>query len=234
MVNRTLTIITAIIIPLTTFFINSDTLPAQFFTDFSVELIPEQPKPTISISNTGQIQATNVIIEIHLNDTVYGFRDMCSEGNMYRMDSNILVAEFQRMSPLMVCTFPLIASEQIQDVLTVVTSDHRSPWFSFLPSYYPAWVTWFLVFVELVLLALIFQSSIRYFLHRIDHRFVSDKFQKMGFEDEICEYVLEEYGVKIGSRTSSCLNDLFVLCNRSEVTHKSSEFVPKKYGTAFV
>ena len=37
----------------------------------------------------------------------------------------------------------------------------------------------------------------------------------------------------VGSRTSSCLNDLFVLCNRSEVTHKSSEFVPKKYGTAF-
>ena len=40
-------------------------------------------------------------------------------------------------------------------------------------------------------------------------------------------------GISSGSRTSSCLNDLFVVCNRSEVTHKSSELVPKKYGTAF-
>ncbi len=42
-----------------------------------------------------------------------------------------------------------------------------------------------------------------------------------------------KFAIGSGSRTSSCLNDLFVLCNRSEVTHKSSEFVPKKYGTAF-
>ena len=195
-----LLLISAIVIPVISILVNSDVFVAQLFTDFYVELTTGQPDPTISVSNVGQVQANNVVLVIHLNDTVDGFLDMCPEGHMYQMNQKILVAEFQRMSPQMVCHFPLIVSEPIHHIATFAASDHRGLWFSGLPISNSVLHGLILLFVfEIVMLLLIFPSPILRISLWIDNLNTSDKLKQTDLADKTYEFVLNEYGVKIRS-----------------------------------
>ena len=199
MANRIILIIAAIILPVVTILINSDVVVAQFFIDFSTKLIREQSNVTIiSMSNVGQFQADNVIFTLHLNNTVDGFLDMCPEGNMYRLHDKILVAEFQRMSPQMICLFELIVSGPVQLDVALAASDHRSIWISGLPFPPSTFLAMFLLLtVEIILLALIILSFMPKIFQHIDFLRVPTNIHQLELEPKICKFVLYEYGVKI-------------------------------------
>ncbi len=94
-------------------FVGSGTFKAELLTNFEVS--PDEVKPdklnTISINNTGFVQADNAVMSIVAgNSTITKFSDACAEGQISRMDNKTLVAEFPRMSPKMPREFELYVS----------------------------------------------------------------------------------------------------------------------------
>lgn len=116
-------------------FAGSDIFKAEILTVF--EISPEREYPsknnTITVKNTGYLQADNVIILLAADKNMTNHSDMCAEGEIKDFDSKTLTAEFTRMSPHMPCKFELKFSEPASLNYTITADGRLLPWNSQWP-----------------------------------------------------------------------------------------------------
>lgn len=210
MTSRT-AIIIAILIPSITILTGSDILKAEFFTSFKVDpkIIHPEQENIIYVENTGLLQANNVILALYANGTIDNFRDVCPEGNMYQIDDKILVAEFQRMSPYMVCEFALTVSESVQFDVVAITSDHRSTWAPNVLPYSLIVVYLIVAIIFIIEIAVLIQfynwSAKSEFMHSIPFRLRRIKFKGTRYAHKTREFVLNEYDLQINEIDATVL-----------------------------
>ena len=210
MTNR-MAIIISILIPSLTLLANSDILMAEFFTSFEIDpriAYPEKEN-IIYVHNTGSLQASNVILTLYANGTINDFRDACPEGNMYQMDNKTLVAEFERMSPHMLCQFVLVVSEPVRFDVAAFTSDHRSIWAPevFSPSFPAlAMFTGVILIIEFIILILFFTRLVKgKFIYWVVFKLQQNKFKKAKYVHETRELIFDEYGIQINEIDATVL-----------------------------
>lgn len=209
--DRTLVTITAIVIPAVTILVGSDVLLAEFFTDFHVESIGTPPGwVEYKAYNTGIIQANNAILTIYANVAISEFKSVCPEGSIVRINDQVLVAKFQRMSPNMACTLSMNVPEQA-DFGFVITSDDRRVWILNYPVESTITV---LTYMILLILLIIVEIAI---LIRIEQKLTiwSSQFRKfsinftksetLDWRSAVRQFVFREYGVKIDMIDASIL-----------------------------
>lgn len=198
--DRTLVIITAIIVPIITIFIGSDVLIAEFLTDFHVE-----PIDTLSgwvehrASNIGLVQADNVILTIFANVTIDEFKSVCPEGNLYRINDQTLAVKFQRMSPHMGCLFSMNVSEPA-DFGFIITSDNRSLWILNFPLPSAITVLSYLVLLailESILIIILWPKLIIWYSQLRKFSIDLTESQPLDWRSAVRQFVFREYGVKI-------------------------------------
>lgn len=211
MTNHTAIIIATILVPGIALIANSEILINEFFTSFEIDprvAHPEQEN-VINVRNTGLVQADNVILTLYANGTINDFRDACPEGNMYQMDNKTLVAEFQRLSPVMLCQFVLVVSEPIQFDVAAFTSDHRSTW---APEALPySVIAVFIILavilvIEFAVLILLFNWLARdESIHWLEFRLHRNKFKEAKYVCETRKFVLDEYDLRINEIDATVL-----------------------------
>lgn len=208
-------VIIAILIPGITILASSDILKAEFLTSFRVEprIVHPEQENVIGVANIGLLQADNVVLTLYANGTIDGFRDACPEGTMYQMDDKTLVAEFQRMSPLMVCQFKLSVSEPVHLDIVAITSDHRSTWAPDVLPYSLIFLVSLLV-IEVVAFSIVCYLITRYeFRCRVESWWHQYKFTKEGYPHKVCEFIWKEYGLHISKTDAEIL----------EIVHKQKK-----------
>lgn len=210
--DRTLVIITAIIVPAVTILVSSDVLIAEFLTDFHIELIDTSSGwVKYEAYNTGLIQANNAILAIYANVTIDEFKSVCPEGYIYRIDNQTLAVKFQRMSPNMVCVFSMNVPEQT-DFGFVITSDNRGVWI--LNFHFESAIT---LLTYLILLLILECASIatlwpKFYIWRSQSRKFSIDFTKsqtLDWRSAVRQFAFREYGVNIDMTDATILGFIF-------------------------
>lgn len=195
--------LTALAVLVISILVSSDTIAAEFFTDF--DIFPKTVQPdqaeVVTVMNAGLLQANNVIVQIIANGTISNYTDMCVEGDIQSIiNNNTLVVEFSRMSPFVECDIELAVSEPVNLQIKVSSDGRIAP--------LAAWSWTSLALILLVLLSfcaallILVIFTVRMLrktepYNRIDLWFSKKAFKKAENAKEAIEYVRKEYGLEI-------------------------------------
>ena len=210
-------------------FTGSDIFKAEILTGF--EISPEQAYPsrnnTITMKNTGHLQADNVIILLAANKNITDFSNMCAESQIDYFDNSTLIVKLSRMSPYMPCKVELEASGPASLNYTITADGRLGPWNSLSPLVFLILVgaiPVLIVVVEVCLLHAVLKNKLSRVLYWLDMQFRKNDWCKqhlLGIKadenkkldknivsmkaEETISFVKSEYGIKLDAVDATIL-----------------------------
>lgn len=201
----------------------SSALSAELFTDYDIE--PREIEPgqkTVSVKNTGFVQANDVILQIGVNGVIDNYVEKCVEGDVQQLlDNSILVMEFSRMSPRTECQIELTVSKPVSLHMVVGSDGRLTEWRSWerWSGWYDAIIVWLVVLAAeaffIVLVLYLSPRSERFNYRRFEQhekrlaRSSKDRFDVASKADEIKKFVLREYGLSINEIDATILELIY-------------------------
>ena len=190
----------------------SEILRAELFTNYEIDPLIVEPnhETTLYVRNIGFLQADNAVVIIVANDTINKFIDVCAEGESSRQDDRTFVVKFLRMSPHMECGFKLTTSEPTELNATISSDGRVTLWDGSPPTYIVAAVIFIVLVVE-VCVGILFHKKLfkserwHMVLFRLDKR----RFKKSKMADQICNFVMSEYTLKINEIEGTVLELIY-------------------------
>lgn len=224
MKTRTIQILTAAIVLTITILTSSGTVKAEFFTNFEISSTKTGlERETVSIRNTGWLQADNVVAQIIANGTISGYADKCAEGEIHELiDNSTLVVKLTRMSPAVKCNIELMLPEPV-DLTMMISSDGRlTPWESGKPwpSLSGFTILWIALPIVLYIIVLLVANALlkTEMLNHIEfwlHETLRTLLRKTKFKETInakktSRFVKDEYDLKINNIDATILELIYL------------------------
>ncbi len=201
--------LSVIIIPIATLLITSSWFSAEIMTSFDVDVTYQDKSDkldTITLQNTGLIQAKDVVAHIQFDSDVIISDTYCVEGDVSYIKDKLSI-DLARMSTNIPCMieFPETGNHTITDI--VITSDNRSAVYPMLKEYINHMTTVFLYYVGVLLLEILL---ILYILRVTYDQFLqirSWNYNKIKCREKIKTNIKETHGIKIN------YYDVSILCS---------------------
>ncbi len=207
-------ILVVILIPFLTAVLFSNTLIAEFLTDYEFSFEPlENNKTGIVIYNDGRFQANNVLISFLTNDTTEIVYDNCPEGTIIMSENNQepTIIDIPRMTPRHFCAYNFEGNLGVQNI-RITSDDRMTVWKNGKSSYNP-------LFTELVLVGLFVAYGVLIlYLMRLPWKGIEsliwlkmsrNKFIPSEKNNDICKFVKKEYRTTINDKDAGIIEAIF-------------------------
>jgi len=208
-------VLIVILIPFLTAVLFSNTLIAEFLTDyrFSSEYIENNTKTEMIVYNKGGFQASDVLISFMTNNTAQITYSNCPEGEI-SLSSNHdepIMLDIPRMTPRHLCIYHFDDVLEIQDI-HITSDDRMTVWKDGKSSYNPlvSEITLIGLFVVYgVLMLYVIRLPWKGFENWMWLKISYNKFIASKNNEKICEFVKIEYKTKINDKDAGIIEAIF-------------------------